>query len=199
MGTPARCAGWAIVYSGYSWPCWRAARCTTQPVGALCMHDMGLDKTWGVHPPQRLSCEASGLPWASIAKHCVEDGEQLAHGGGDGDLAGAVMERPNHGVVLDRRQSGHVKHAADVRPPAGDHPASAEHAAVSREGRHADEGRDAPAIESPQFGQIGDERTGGDGADPARRAEQVVGLAPGRRGAHESGEIVIETAERLLE
>src|SRR6476659_1116657 len=154
---------------------------------------------------ERLSCESSGLPWATVSKHGVEDREELAHGGGEGDFPGAagrheaLVKGPDRRVVLDRRQGGHVQHAPDVGPAAPDHPAPAEGSAVTGDWRQAGQGRDAAAVEPPQFRQIGDEGTGGDGADAGDGAEQIVRFAPDRGRPDQGREVLIEAAQGLLE
>jgi hypothetical protein len=154
---------------------------------------------------ERLSCESSGMPWTTVSEHGVEDGEELAHRGGEGDFAGspgsheAPVKSADRGVVLDRGQGGHVQHAPDVGPAAHDHPASSEGAAVAGDRRQAGQGRDAAAIEPAQFGQIGDERTGGDGPDAGDGAEQIISLAPDRGRPDEGREVLIEAAKGLLE
>jgi hypothetical protein len=70
-----------------------------------------------------------------------------------GDLAGtargdqAVKERPDHGIVLDRRDRGHVQAASDVRTPADNHPPAAEGAAIAGHRGQPGEGGNAPAIQ----------------------------------------------------
>ena len=145
------------------------------------------------------------MPWASIAKHRVQDGEELAHGGGESDLAGpaggdaALVKRSDDRIVSDGREGGHVEHAADVGPAAHDHPPATEGSTVAGDRGQAGQRRDAAAIEPPPFGQIGDERPGGDGPDAGDGAEQVIGLAPDRGRPDEGGEVVIEAAQGLLE
>jgi hypothetical protein len=73
---------------------------------------------------ERLSFGSSGLPWPTVSKHGIQDREELSHGGDDRDFARtargheAMKERPDHGVVLDRRNRGHVQDAPDVRTTA---------------------------------------------------------------------------------
>jgi len=68
---------------------------------------------------ERLSWVSSGLPRPVIAEHGVEHGQELAHGGGQGDLprmpggAEALIERADAWVVADGGESGHVQDAPD--------------------------------------------------------------------------------------
>jgi len=66
----------------------------------------------------------------------VEDGQQFAHGGHDGDhllFAGgeALIVRADHGVVSGGREGGHVQRGPDVGASAGGGAMASRHAAVA--------------------------------------------------------------------
>jgi hypothetical protein len=69
--------------------------------------------------PERLSYEASGLPWSLVAKDGVEDHEQLPHGRRESKLGGsagtkeALIEGGNGRIVANGGKGGHVQHVAD--------------------------------------------------------------------------------------
>jgi hypothetical protein len=68
-----------------------------------------------------------------------------------------VKERPDHGIILDRRNRGHVQDAPDVRPTTDNHPPASEGAAISGHRGQAREGGNATAIQVAELRQIGDE------------------------------------------
>src|ERR687891_706227 len=47
--------------------------------------------------PERLCCGSRGLPWSVIAEDGVEDNQELAHAGGDGDVGGSAA--PDQALV----------------------------------------------------------------------------------------------------
>jgi len=57
---------------------------------------------------------SSGTPWALIAEDGIEDDQKFAHGGGQGELAGAaggdeaLVEGSDDGIVADGGERGHV-------------------------------------------------------------------------------------------
>src|SRR5438552_84994 len=94
-------------------------------------------------PPERLSCLSSELlPWALVSQHRVENGEELAHRGGEGDFfrpargRQALIEMEEHGIKADRGEGGHIQHAAHGGAPPGDHAAAAPLAALPVQRRH---------------------------------------------------------------
>src|SRR5258706_8226251 len=100
---------------------------------------------------QRLPCGRQNVPTAktvgpnnAVANHCVEHGDHLTHHRHDHDLrqlAGGretVVERLEHRIPIAGAHRRHVKHLADVRPPAPDAAPSLE-AALEGVGRDADQ------------------------------------------------------------
>ena len=130
--------------------------------------------------------QSSDLPRPVVSEHGIQDGEELPHGGGDRDLVGtargdeAAKERPDHGVVPDRRDRGHVQAASDVRTTADNHPPATEGAAISGHRRQPGEGGNAPAIQVAKFRRIGDQRARRDGPHAGNGAQQFVGFSPDR-------------------
>ena len=65
------------------------------------------------------------MPRAAVADHGVEDDEEFAHGGGDGDFVGfvlgdeAVVEGFDDGIVPYGDDGGHVEGRSDVSPAEG--------------------------------------------------------------------------------
>jgi hypothetical protein len=64
------------------------------------------------------------------------------------------MKRPDHWVVLNRRNRGHVQDAPDVGAAANDHPASPEGAVIAGGRSQAGEGGNPAAIQVAEFRQI---------------------------------------------
>jgi hypothetical protein len=67
-----------------------------------------------------------GSPWFSVSQHCVEDDEELAHGGDDSDLCrltGGAEPMIGFGegqVAADRDQDGHVEGRPDTAAATSD-------------------------------------------------------------------------------
>src|SRR5665213_4565134 len=63
------------------------------------------------------------VPDGLVSEHGIEDGQQLAHAGGDSDLGGlacadqAAVEEPDDRVVADGGQGGHIQHRAHFAAP----------------------------------------------------------------------------------
>src|SRR5680860_1726862 len=106
---------------------------------------------------ERLCCGSRGLPWCVIAEDGVEDGEELAHAGGDGDLGWpaapdqASVESLQRGIAADGGQGRHVQGGADAGAAAHDHATAAEAAAVAVDRRDPDQGGDLAAIEGAEL------------------------------------------------
>ena len=154
---------------------------------------------------ERLSWVSSGQPWLVISEDRVEHGQELAHGGGEGDRAGvpgrakALGEGRHAWVATDRGQGGHEQDPTDGAPAAADHAPAAEGATVTIERREADEGGDASAIKLAEFREFGDERQGRNWADPRPGGQPILGLAPGGRRADRLVEIRLELPEGALQ
>jgi hypothetical protein len=73
-----------------------------------------------------LSLESSDLPRPAVSEHRTQAREGLQHSGDDRDFARtargheAVKDRPDHWVVLDGRDRGHVQAATGFRDPEED-------------------------------------------------------------------------------
>jgi len=107
------------------------------------------------------------VPGFTGSNHGVEDSQELAHAGDDGNLLGfacsdeAVVELLDDGIESDGRERCHVESAAHL-PASSENGALATHlAGIVIEGCQADEGADFPARQLPQLGYFGDQS--GDG------------------------------------
>src|SRR3954468_12288108 len=74
-------------------------------------------------PGERLSWLSSALPSGVVADHGVEDGEELAHHGREGELFGfsgggqPLVERLEKGIVAAGDKGGHVEDTACLGAP----------------------------------------------------------------------------------
>src|SRR6266404_3737569 len=90
-------------------------------------------------------------PGFAVAQHGVENGEQLAHGGDEGEagrfagVAQMAIEGLEHRVVLDGDQAGHVERRPNLDPTSLDLALAAVSAAVAVHWGDAGEGRDLVA------------------------------------------------------
>lgn len=111
------------------------------------------------------------MPWRAAPDHRVEDAEQAAHAGDQGDLLGAsaidqgLVMPADHRVPADRRERRHEQHVAHIDPATGDGAPAAHLSGVAIDGSNTDESGDTTAVELTEFGQIGDQGMGRDVAD----------------------------------
>jgi hypothetical protein len=139
---------------------------------------------------QRLPCGRQNMPTAKtvgpnnvVANHCVEHGDHLTHHRHDHDLrqlaAGreTVVERLEHRIPIAGAHRRHVKHLADVRPPAPDAAPALERAALEGIGRDADQRSDLLAAHAAELGQQCNQRAGQYCADAWHRREQAIAVA----------------------
>ena len=119
------------------------------------------------------------MPWDSVSEDGVEDGEQFAHGGDEGEFLGsaggdeALVDGLDLVVVSAGGEGRHVQDVADGDAAAGDHAPATEAAAVAVDWCDADQCGDASAVEGSQFRQLGEQSSGGGGADPGNALQQV--------------------------
>jgi len=119
------------------------------------------------------------VPGFTGSDHGVEDGQELAHASDDGDFFGfaggdeAIVELLDDDVEADRSQGGHVEAAPYLPAPAEDGPFAAHLAGIAIERRNADQGADLAAGQTPQFGDIGDQRGDGGWADAAHAGQPL--------------------------
>ena len=98
-----------------------------------------------------------------VASHGVEDAQQLAHAGDEGNLrafAGgdeALVEGPNDRVEACGGEGGHVQHPAQLKAPALDVSPAADAARFMGHGRNARQSGELTAVEPAEFGQVGQE------------------------------------------
>src|SRR5947209_12483984 len=113
---------------------------------------------------ERLSWLSSALPSGVVADHGVEDGEELAHHGREGELFSfsgggqPLVERLKKGIVAAGDEGGHVEGTAHLGPAAPGRALATHFSAVAVEGSDADQGSDLLAIETSELGQIGNQR-----------------------------------------
>src|SRR3954449_9636209 len=124
------------------------------------------------HPPpslatgERLSWVSSGLPWFLVSQDGVEDGEELAGDGDEGDHLGlcggaeAFAEGLEDGVVTGRDEGGQEQGGAHALASAGDHALAFPLAGLAGVGGKAGEACDLLAVEGSELGQLGDEGSG---------------------------------------
>ena len=127
-----------------------------------------------------------GLPEAILAEQGVEQADELAHDGDEGDLvrlaAGeeSFVEGLGRGFATDRGQGRHVEQVARLGAAAADGAAAAVLAGVAVEGSEAEQGSGLAAAEGAELGHVGAEAGGGDGAATGDRAD--AGGAAGECG-----------------
>src|SRR5882672_6643960 len=103
------------------------------------------------------------VPGCSGLDHGVEDGQELAHAGHDGNhfllSAGeqAFVETPDDRVVADGRHGWHIQGTAYVSAPAVDGSLSTHGAGVSVQWRHTDELADLSVGQTTELRQLTDE------------------------------------------
>src|SRR3990170_869579 len=115
------------------------------------------DLTLSLTKGERLSWKSSVLPWSTVSEDGVEDGEELTHDGGEGELLGfaggeqASVEAGQDGVVMGSDEGGHVEHGADLGPAAPGCARAAPGAAVTVYGGDTDQGGDLFVVELAEF------------------------------------------------
>lgn len=72
-------------------------------------------------------------------------------------------------------------------------------AGVAIDGRYPDQRGEAAAVDAAEFGQLGDQRVGGDPADAGNGGEQVLGSSPDRRATHLVVDLAVDDGERGFE
>ena len=119
-----------------------------------------------------------------MLEHGVEDDQQLAHAGCEGQFIRfasshqPLVEVPDDGIVATGHQSSHVQDCADPGASAPNGTSASQCATVPVEGSLSHQGGDLPAVQGAQFRQVGQEgerellSNAGDGA------QEVVLLTP---------------------
>lgn len=94
-------------------------------------------------------------------EHCVQDGQQFAHAGGESNFLGltygeeAVVEGMQHRIVANGDERRHVKRRADARAASLAGSLSAELATVATERRDTHECGDLFPGQRAELGQTG--------------------------------------------
>src|SRR3972149_1190047 len=111
-------------------------------------------------------------PRSLMLKHGVEDGQQLAHAGGECQLLGlacsqqTLVEGPNHWVEASSDQGSHVEGRPYRGASAPDGAFPPPGATIPVEGGYPHQGAELPAGQGPQFGQLRHEGGGEGGSTP---------------------------------
>ena len=113
-----------------------------------------------------------------------------------------VLRSGERSIVVDPGppDAGHLAAAIDCAAVAVgsaeraevDHAAAAPGPGVPVEWRYADESCKLATVELSEFWQLGDERSGGYGADAGNGCEKVFGMAPNGRGAYACVDIGVD-------
>ena len=141
------------------------------------------------------------IPLGAVFGHLVEDGQEFADAGDEGDLEGfaggdeTVVEGADFVVGTGGGQGGHVERVAQGGAAAGDHAFALVLAGVAVEGLHAGEGGDFLAVELSEFGQFGQEDGGGGGADAGDAAEALGQAGPVVVGVDEGGDFLLNSVD----
>src|SRR5262245_48201947 len=144
-------------------------------------------------------------PHSIGADHCVQNRQELSHAGGERDflwLAGreeALVELVNHWVAPGGHHRGHVQRSANRGAAAPDQALAFERPAVAGQRRDTDERGNLFAREGAEFGQVADERTTDDGADPGDRPQKVFLRAPHGTRVDVAVKVLINIMELALE
>jgi uncharacterized protein (AIM24 family) len=160
-----------------------------------------MGRGWG----ERLCWLSSGLPWLLVSENGVEDGEEFAGDGNEGDHLGlpscdqAAEEGLQDGVVSPGGHRSHEEGGAHASSSAADEASALPLAGLAGEGREPGKGCDLLTVEAAEFGQIGDESARNDRPDARHRGEEVLLVAPGRRAAHGIVDVGVDAGEFLLE
>src|ERR1043166_10294864 len=117
-------------------------------------------------------------------KNGIEDYEQLAHAGDDGDFkalaprAELIVMSAKVRVKAHRGESRHIQRTADRCSAAGSTTYAFEFAAVVVEGRQATQGGQGPPSHCSQFRKLCQQGAGGAGADALNALEKFILLFP---------------------
>src|SRR4051794_41479448 len=128
---------------------------------------------------------SSGLPWFLVSQDGVEDGEELAGDGDEGDhlgLAGGaevIAEGLEDGVVTAGDEGCEEQGAAHALAAAADHALALPLAGLAGVGGKACEGGGLLLFGGGGLGQLGDEGSGGDRAGARGGGGEGLPFAPG--------------------
>ena len=119
-----------------------------------------------------------------MLEHGVEENQQLAHAGCEGQLLGLssgqqqLVEVPDDGVEAAGYQRTHVQGGADPGASTPDGAFAPQGAAVPVEGSHLYQGGDLPAVQRAQLRQIGQESERELLSHAGNGAQEVILLSP---------------------
>ena len=151
------------------------------------------------------STQLRGVLRESVADACVDDGDELAHDGSEGDdflfavIEEAFVEGLEGGVVTAGGERGHEEDGSEFDASAADPAVAVALAALVWVGSDAGEGGAGLAVEGAEFGHESGQGGGDDGAaafdagDGLDADAQAVGLAG------QAGDLVVEPGDRAVE
>ena len=140
-----------------------------------------------------------------VAKHCIENDEQLAHARGKGWLgmlapgAQPQIEDSDGRIAADCRDRCHVQDAPDLGASAPNTTSAVQATAITVKRRQARQGGDLLAIEFSQLGQVGEQGPRQHGADTGNGSQQLITFTPYGSVTNHGGEFLIEAGEPLFQ
>src|SRR5262249_40712288 len=144
-------------------------------------------------------------PGGGMLHEGIEDGEQLVHTGGQGQLLGlasvaqALREGAYDRMVAAGDKGSHVEGAAYPSAATPDDAPPTQATALAIERGDADQSGDGLAVELPQFGQLRQQGEGRGRANTGDAAQQVLSFAPQRTALHPLPQRPLPLAQLLLQ
>ena len=140
-----------------------------------------------------------------VFDHSVQDRQQLAHTGRQGDLRRltsgpqALVERFAPGMMAGRHEGPHRPRGPHVGTPSPGLPTAPEGAAIPVPGGHPDQGSQPLATQCAHLRQVKPSRAGTDGANPRDAAEQRLTFPPHRTRPPRRVEVVVQGCQSGVE
>src|SRR5580658_6044796 len=176
------------------------------PQGPQALGSQEGPRLWTCGQPGYLQRDSARRPPRSLSfEHDVKDGEQLAHGGGEGNLgwfatlAQAAIEDAHGWIAADCRKRGHVEHAPHRGPAAEDRFVTLPASALLAERRHPDQGGYLAAVKLAQFGQTCEQHVGQPRAHARHTDELLLERLQAGRGINPLGDLMVDGVELALE
>ena len=138
-------------------------------------------------------------------QHGVDDGDQLAHAGSDGQFLGfarsakALMKAADHRIKASDNQGCYIQRRTHRRTTTPNGPLSTHNAAVPVERRYSYQSRDLLAVQSAQLRQFRQQGEGEDGTNPGNTPQQVLPFSPERALSYCMVEFLIQCSQLLLQ
>ena len=143
-------------------------------------------------------------PRLFVSEDGVEDGDELAHAGDDGDLCGfaggtqTLVGLEEGELAAEGDKYAHEQRRADGLSAPGNLTSSPKDAAVPVERGKSGKRCNLFAAERAEFGHFGHQYAGDLGTDARYAGEQILLLAPSRGAAHHLVDIGLDFGELLL-